>query len=216
MVWLLLFILTFNGIPKPSTIWASHSPCLACSRSLILEYGKPETIKPTLRLATIDLGSSLLDTVNSLKCMAKLVHLNITILSWDWTEIRNNVHRAECVQSIDTVQQNLGFTYSQNEVWKLIEFINELSHNPQVSTWCELFSPLIMNFLPITIYSIIISTQSYPAIFFYERREWRNLHTILHTLHRLFRKWFSDQATCLTNLVLVLDDLSYSFNASAI
>ena len=132
---------TLNRIPRPSTIWTSHSPCLACSRSLMLEYGKPETIKPTLRLATIDLGSSLLDTVNSLKCMAKLVHLNITILPWDWTEIRNNVHRAECIQSIDTAQRDLGFTYSQNEVRKIIEFINELSHNPQVSTWCELFSP---------------------------------------------------------------------------
>ena len=132
---------TRNRIPRPSIIWVSHSPCLACSRSLMLEYGKPETIKPTLRLATIDLGSSLLDTVNSLKCMAKLVHLNITILPWDWTEIRNNVHRAECIQSIDTAQRDLGFTYSQNEVRKIIEFINELSHNPQVSTWCELFSP---------------------------------------------------------------------------
>ena len=128
-----------DEIPKPNTIWMSHSPCLSCSRRLIFEYGKPVSIKPMLRIASIELGSSLVDTVDSLKCMAKMVHLNITILPWDWTEVRNNIHQAKCIQSIDLAQQDLGFMYRQNTTQKLVEFINELSLNPQVSTWCELF-----------------------------------------------------------------------------
>lgn len=135
-----LFDATANDqIQKPNTIWMSHSPCLSCSKRLILEYGKPESIKPTLRIASIDLGSSLLDTVESLKCMAKMVHLNITITPWDWTEIRNNVHQAKCIQSVNLAQQDLGFIFNQNTLQKLVEFINELSLNPQVSTWCKLF-----------------------------------------------------------------------------
>lgn len=128
-----------NEIPKPNTIWMSHSPCLSCSRRLIFEYGKPESIKPTLQIASIDFGSSLIDTVDSLKCMAKMVHLNITIMPWDWTAIRNNIHHVKCTQSVDLAQQDLGFIYRKNTIQKLMEFINELSLNPQVNTWCELF-----------------------------------------------------------------------------
>ena len=132
-------VIANNEIPKPNTIWMSHSPCLSCSRRLIFEYGKAKSIKPTLQMASIDFGSSLVDTVDSLKCMAKMVHLNITIVPWDWTKIRNNIHQAQCIQSVDSAQQDLGFMYSQNTIQKLVEFINELSLNPQVSTWCELF-----------------------------------------------------------------------------
>lgn len=129
-----------NHLPKPSNIWMTQSPCLACAKRLIYEYGKQDSIKPTLHIASIYSGNGLLDTVDSLKCMAKMVHLNFTVLPWEWTEVKNNVNHADCIDSIDFALQDSGFNDKQITLQKLIEFIHELSLNPEVSSWCEVFS----------------------------------------------------------------------------
>ena len=129
-----------NHIPKPSEIWMTQSPCFVCARRLIYEYGKADSIKPTLRIANIYTGDNLLDTVESLKCMAKMVHLNFTILPWEWMEVKNNLDHEDCIESIDLALQHLTFSAKQIALQKLIEFINELSLNPKVSSWCEVFA----------------------------------------------------------------------------
>ena len=129
-----------NQLSKPSDIWMTQSPCFVCARRLIYEYGKPDSIKPTLRIASIYTGNSLLDTVDSLKCMAKMVHLNFTILQWEWTEMRDNIDHGDCTDSIDLALQHSSFNAKQVALQMLIEFISELSLNPAVSSWCEVFA----------------------------------------------------------------------------
>ena len=122
--------------PTPSNIWMSRSPCLLCAKRLIYEYGKPESVKPTLQIASIYTGNNLLDTVDSLKCMAKMVHLNFTVLSWDWTDIRNNTDHTDCIDSIDSALQHTGFNNKREMLQSLINFIHELGLNPEVNSWC--------------------------------------------------------------------------------
>lgn len=129
-----------NEIVKPTNIWMSHSPCLFCSRKLIHEYGKAESVKPSLRIASLDLGNGPQDMVNSLKCMAKMVHLNITITPWDWREFRSNMNEDDCAESIDLALRDSGFNERQTTIQKVIKFINELSLHPQVTSWCRVFS----------------------------------------------------------------------------
>ena len=88
----------------------------------------------------MDLGDSLLDKVDAMKCMAKMVHLNITITTWDWTEVKNNIQEARCIESIDEALQDSAFTEIQTTIGKFIEFINELSLHPQVGSWCDVFA----------------------------------------------------------------------------
>ena len=129
-----------NHLPKPSSIWMTQSPCLLCAKRLIYEYTKPDSIKPTLRIAKIYMGNNLIDTVDSLKCMAKMVHLNFTVLPWEWMEVRNNMNHEDCVDSIDTALQDPIFIEKQRILQKLVEFIHELSFSLEVSTWCEIFT----------------------------------------------------------------------------
>ena len=129
-----------NHLPKPSSIWMTQSPCLVCAKRLIYEYGKPDSIKPTLRIASIYMGNSLIDTVDSLKCMAKMVHLNFTILPWEWMKVRDNINHMDCIDSIDSALQDSGFNDKRTILQKLIEFIHELSNSLEVSTWCEIFT----------------------------------------------------------------------------
>ena len=128
-----------NHLTKPSEIWMTKSPCFVCAKRLIYEYGKADSIKPTLQIASIYTGSNLLDTVDSLKCMAKMVHLNFTIVPWEWTEVRNSVDHTDCIDSIDFALQDSAFNAKQITLQKLIEFVYELSLNPEVSSWCEVF-----------------------------------------------------------------------------
>ena len=129
-------ILESSHQPTPTNIWMSRSPCLLCAKRLIYEYGKPDSVKPTLRIASIYTGNSLLDTVDSLKCMAKMVHLNFTVLPWDWTDIRNDIDHADCINSIDSALQHIGFNDKRETLQLLINFIHELSLNPDVNSWC--------------------------------------------------------------------------------
>lgn len=126
-----------NHLPKPSDIWMTQSPCFVCANRLIYEYGKRDSVKPTLHVASIHRGNSLLDTIDSLRCMAKMVHLNFTIVPWDWMAIQNNVDDVDCIDSITYALQDHSFSSKLTEVQKIIEFIHELSLNPEVNSWCE-------------------------------------------------------------------------------
>ena len=126
-----------SHLPTPSNIWMSRSPCLLCAKRLIYEYGKPDAVKPTLQIASIYTGDSLLDTVESLKCMAKMVHLNFTIQPWDWTDIQNNTDNSDCVDSIDSALLHTGFNDKREIVQSLLNFVHELSFNPEVNSWCS-------------------------------------------------------------------------------
>ena len=125
--------------PKPSHIWMTQSPCLVCAKRLISEYGKQDSIKPTLHIASIYSGNDLLDTVDSMKCMAKMVHLNFTVLPWDWTDFRDNIDHSDCIDSIDSALQDPGFGDKRRQLQSLTDFIHELSSNPEVSSWCSLW-----------------------------------------------------------------------------
>ena len=126
-----------NNIAKPRSLWMSQSPCLLCAKTLIVEYSKPDSIKPTLQIASIYMGNSLVDTVDSLKCMAKMIYLNFTILPWEWMEIRNSLNRTDCIDTIHTALQDPDFKAKQTVLQTLIEFIHDLSFSLEVSTWCE-------------------------------------------------------------------------------
>ena len=130
-------MLESSHLPTPSNIWMSRSPCLLCAKRLIYEYGKPDSVKPTLQIASIYTGDSLLDTVDSLKCIAKMVHLNFTILPWDWTNVRNNTDHTDCVDSIDSALRHTGFNNKREMLQSLINFIHKLSFNPEVNSWCS-------------------------------------------------------------------------------
>ena len=127
-----------SHLPTPSNIWMTQSPCLVCAKRLIYEYGNSHSIKPTLHIASIYASNSLLDTVDSLKCMAKMVHLNFTILPWEWTDIRDNIDHTDCIDSIDSALQDAGFNAKRGILQSLIDFIHELSSNPDVSSWCSI------------------------------------------------------------------------------
>ena len=122
--------------PKPDRIWMTQSPCLVCAKRLISEYSNPDSIRPTLHIASIYTGNSLLDTVESMKCLAKMVYLNFTILPWDWMEFRGNIDHADCIDSIDVALKHSGFNEKRMTLSILLDFIHELAMNPQVSTWC--------------------------------------------------------------------------------
>ena len=85
------------------------------------KYGKPNTAKPTLQIASTYTGNSLLDTVELLKCMAKMVHLNFTIQLWDWRDIQNNTDR---INSIDSALLHMGFSEKQEIIQLLINFVH--------------------------------------------------------------------------------------------
>ena len=127
-----------NHLPKPNRIWMTQSPCLLCAKRLIYEYGKPDSTKPMLRIASIHMGNNLIDTVDS--CMAKMVYLNFTVLPWEWMELKNNINHMDCIDSINTALQDPIFNEKQTILQKLVEFIHELSFSLEVSTWCEIFT----------------------------------------------------------------------------
>ena len=127
-----------NHLPTPENIWTTQSPCLHCANRIIDAYDKPDFVKPNLRIASIYTGDSLLDTVDSLRCMAKMVHLNFTIEPWDWTHTRNIVDNTNCSDSIDSALQNTTFSDKQEKLQSLIDFVYELSLNPLVNSWCSI------------------------------------------------------------------------------
>lgn len=126
-----------NHLPKPSDIWMTQSPCFVCANRLIYEYGKQDSIKPTLHVASIHTGDNLLDTIDSLRCMAKMVHLNFTIVPWDWMEVQNNIDHIDCVDSINYALQDNAFSSKRTDLQKIMDFVHELSVNPEVRSWCE-------------------------------------------------------------------------------
>lgn len=128
-----------NQNSLPDTLWMSRSPCPGCAKRIMADYNK-HSIKPTIHVASFFTGNNLEQTVESLKCLAKLKFLNYTVLPWDWNEFRDNLHNEDCKNAIGIAQENEDFLKKQSELLKILQFAEDLTQMPEdvLETWCSL------------------------------------------------------------------------------
>ena len=127
-----------DNIPETDNIWTNYPPCPDCIDALITHYEQRD--KPTIHVAQVFTdGSSFSDVLETLKCLAKLVHAGFSVVRWNFNEFKNHssfIHES-CKQRIDTYFGSEEFNEKYSESVDHLEFINQLSQNPHVNSWCE-------------------------------------------------------------------------------
>ena len=127
-------------IPETGNIWTNYSPCPDCIAALFKHYNKPDDDKPTIHVARIyTKGSSFSDAVETLQCLAKLVHAGFSVVPWNFNEFKDHssfIHES-CKTEIDTYVGSEKFSKEYLELVDHVGFIDQLSQNPHVNSWCE-------------------------------------------------------------------------------
>ena len=126
-----------NSKTLPDKLWMSKSPCPACAKRIISDYHKEE-VKPTVYVASLFTGNNFIESLESLKCLVKLMYLNYTVLPWDWNEFREHLHNEDCRNAIGIALENEGFVEKQKELLTVLEFAQELTRLPEniIEDWC--------------------------------------------------------------------------------
>ena len=125
-------------IPTTNDIWTNYSPCPDCVAALINLYEQGD--KPTIHVAQVYThDSNVSDTLKTLKCLAKLEHAGFSVVPWNFNEFKDHssfIHEL-CKEKIDAYFGSEKFNDEYSELVDHLEFINQLSQNPHVNSWCE-------------------------------------------------------------------------------
>ena len=126
---------------ETDNIWVNYSPCPTCTTALLNHYNKPEDDKPTIHVAHVYTESNkLTQVIESLQCLAKLKHEGFDIVPWNFNEFKAPqgvpVFVDECISDIDTYYGNVNFTSAYMDLERHTIFIQQLSENPHVNSWC--------------------------------------------------------------------------------
>ena len=85
-------------------------------------------------------SNKLTQVIESLQCLAKLKHEGFDIVPWNFNEFKAPqgvpVFVDECISDIDTYYGNVNFTSAYMDLERHTIFIQQLSENPHVNSWC--------------------------------------------------------------------------------
>lgn len=130
-----------NNLAGIDNIWANYPPCPDCVRALISRYDRDELAneKPKIYVGQIEdfVGSNLTHIVQSLKCLAKLIHEGFEIVAWNYSEFKDTESfLATCTTVIDTYYEDANFTLAISNLVTHVTFVQELGANPHANSWC--------------------------------------------------------------------------------
>ena len=130
-----VFFNNFQNLPLPSKLWMTNTPCISCSQIIMSTYNRNAN-KPSLFVANVTAGVSLNQTVESFKCLARMVHEGFTVSVWDWGDFRDNLSTQVCQDAIKTAVETPEFEAAKNGTENLLEYIRHTSTSSQIMSWC--------------------------------------------------------------------------------
>ena len=124
-------------IGETGNIWTNYSPCPSCVNALVTHFSSGD--KPTIHIARIYTEStSLTHVVESLQCLARLIHMGFDIVAWNFDKFSGiPAFVNSCTSVIDSYEGDSNFTSMYMELVTQVSFIQELGKNPHASQWCE-------------------------------------------------------------------------------
>ncbi len=133
--------LGLNQSPPPDKVLLNFPPYANTSLYFIGTFGNSEH-KPAIGILGMFGSDTLSMTIDRLKCIAKLKYMGFKLIPWNIDDFKASVNDA-CDNRIEQAVSSNGFTNELTIVEKLIEFVTEMSQNPNVQNWC-LTTPTVL------------------------------------------------------------------------
>lgn len=130
-----------RGLNYPSKIWMNKSPCQQSVHIFTAKYQDGKVI-PTIHVSELDpyfALHGLVETIESSKCLAVMMHKGIKFQWWDWQEFKIAVDlKTNCEQIIDDATNTILFMKKQEEVELLLAYVQDVQMIPEsiISDWC--------------------------------------------------------------------------------
>lgn len=119
---------------RPSKIWLNYAPYANSSRYLMQIY-ENSVNKPTIEIAGMYSVESVDMTIERLQCLAKLVSSGFKLIVWDTDTFRSKLQE-HCQVLITQASNSDAFGKRIEVLERLVEFVKELSNNPDIGKWC--------------------------------------------------------------------------------
>lgn len=123
-----------SQLPPPAKVLLNFPPYANTSLYFIEKYGESEQ-KPVIGILGMFGTETLGMAIDQLECLAKLKFIGFSLVPWEIDEFKTNVNDA-CREIIDQAVSSSGFTEELENVEHLIQFVTELSQNPNIKDWC--------------------------------------------------------------------------------
>ena len=135
--------LRLGRFPPPEKILLNFPPYMNTSLYFIGTFGSSNQ-KPTIGILGMFGIDSLGMTIDRLKCIAKMKYLGFKLIPWNIDDFKESVNDA-CDDRIEQAVSSNGFTDELTNVEKLIQFVTEMSQNPNVQNWCLTTPTMLAN-----------------------------------------------------------------------
>ncbi len=129
--------------PPPEKILLNFPPYMNTSLYFIGTFGSSNH-KPAIGILGMFGSDGLSMTIDRLKCIAKMKYLGFKLIPWNIDDFKESVNDA-CDDRIEQAVSSNGFTDELTNVEKLIQFVTEMSQNPNVQNWCLTTPTMLAN-----------------------------------------------------------------------
>ena len=137
-----LRVLQSDKAISKTRIWLSFPPFINSSENLNKTY-KDMKLKPTIEILGTFPVAEVNETVEQFKCLANLKSHGFNFVPWNIRDFKRHMDRENCKARLSDAEASPGFAEQMRVLKKLLDHVNELSENPNVSKWCPESSPTL-------------------------------------------------------------------------